>query len=275
MTKLLFYCPYWGMRPMPIDSFLKNAKKDGYHGVEIALNPDTMDIKTIKKQCDDTQLELIAQHPYATGHTADEMLPDYLSKLERILDIEPIMVNCHTGRDYFNTADNLKFIVAADQLSKTTGISVTHEIHRGRFSFCAPLISNYLDAFPELKLTADFSHWCVVSESLLEHQQATLDKTINHCSHLHARVGYAQGPQVPHPFAPEYHSELERHLGWWTAILKAHVQKQAERLTITCEFGPTPYMQSMPFTNAPVAAQWELNLLMKDYLQDHLKYENN
>ncbi|WGQ11351.1 sugar phosphate isomerase/epimerase [Pedobacter gandavensis] len=275
MTKLLFYCPYWGMRPMPITSFLEKARNDGYHGVEIALNPDTMDIKTIKEQCDDAQLELIAQHPYAAGITANEMLPDYLSKLERILAIEPVMVNCHTGRDYFSIPDNLKFLTAADQLSKAAGISVSHEIHRGRFSFCAPLISDYFEAFPELKLTADFSHWCVVSESLLEQQQATLDRAIQHCSHLHARVGYAQGPQVPHPFAPEYHLELQQHLSWWMAILKAHISQQKERLTITCEFGPSPYMHSLPFTNAPIASQWELNLLMKTYLQDHLKYENN
>lgn len=274
MTKLLFYCPYWGMRPMPITTFLENAKKEGYHGVEIALNPDLMDIKTIKRQCDNFQLELIAQHPYAAGNTANEMLPDYLSKLERILDIGPVMVNCHTGRDYFSLAENLKFLVAANQLSRAAEISVVHEIHRGRFSFCAPMISSYLDAFPELELTADFSHWCVVSESLLEQQQATLFRAIKHCSHIHARVGYAQGPQVPHPFVPEYQVELLQHLSWWTAILKAHNEKKAERLTITCEFGPTPYMHSLPFTNVPVASQWELNLLMKNYLQDHLTYEN-
>src|SRR5215217_2312584 len=98
MTKLLFYCPYWGMRPMPIITFLENVKKEGYHGVEIALNPDLMDLKAIKRQCDDFQLELIAQHPYAAGNTPNEMLHDYLSKLERILDIGPVMVNCHTGR---------------------------------------------------------------------------------------------------------------------------------------------------------------------------------
>ena len=37
--------------------------------------------------------------------------------------------------------------------------------------------------------------------------------------HIHARVGCEQGPQVPHPAAPEYQEALTAHERWWTQIL--------------------------------------------------------
>jgi hypothetical protein len=39
---------------------------------------------------------------------------------------------------------------------------------------------------------------------------------------------------------------------------------------ITTEFGPEPYMPTLPFSKTPVADQWELNLLMKEYLKKNL-----
>jgi hypothetical protein len=39
--------------------------------------------------------------------------------------------------------------------------------------------------------------------------------------HIHARVGYAQGPQVPDPRAPEYQAALVAHERWWDQILGA------------------------------------------------------
>jgi len=39
-------------------------------------------------------------------------------------------------------------------------------------------------------------------------------------------------------------------------------------LTITPEFGPFPYMVSLPGTNEPIANQWEVNLFMMNLLKE-------
>jgi hypothetical protein len=39
-------------------------------------------------------------------------------------------------------------------------------------------------------------------------------------------------------------------------------------LTITTEFGPPPYLPTIPFKNVPVADQFEINSFMKDLLRD-------
>jgi hypothetical protein len=38
-------------------------------------------------------------------------------------------------------------------------------------------------------------------------------------------------------------------------------------LTVTCEFGPSGYLPTLPYTQQPVASQWDINVFMKDLLK--------
>ncbi|WP_184541994.1 sugar phosphate isomerase/epimerase family protein [Mucilaginibacter sp. FT3.2] len=268
--KLKFFCPYWGMRHLSLYTALAQIKAAGYDGVELAIDPDTDVYNQAVPLCTKYNLLLIAQHPYGKGNTVSEHLQDYSRKLEMIMALKPVMVNCHTGRDYYNIAQNLQFLKAAAQLSEKYQVPVAHETHRGRFSFCTTATNRYLKAFPQLALTADFSHWCVVSESLLTEQKKLMNKVIPHCVHLHARVGYAQGPQVPNPAAPAYSQELKAHMKWWKQMVKQHIKNGKDQLTITCEFGPPPYLPPGSYTRDAAVTQWELNLFMKNYLTKNL-----
>jgi hypothetical protein len=128
-----------------------------------------------------------------------------------------------------------------------------------------------LNIFPNLKLIADLSHFCVVSESDLSDQEELLTRIYPNIQHIHARVGFEQSPQVNHPFAPEWKKHLDRYTTWWKEIIALQAQKGAAHLTITPEFGPFPYMPQAPFTQQPLADQWEVNSRMKTYLQENLK----
>jgi hypothetical protein len=44
-------------------------------------------------------------------------------------------------------------------------------------------------------------------------------------------------------------------------------------MTITPEFGPAPYMPLEPFTQKPLASQWDINMEMKNYLTKQLYHE--
>lgn len=271
---LILYCPIWGMENFKIREALAKIKEAGYHGAEIALNPEKDDLKAIKKTFKDFELRMIAQHPFASGHSPAHFCRDYIKKLQQIADINPGKINCHTGKDYYSVDDNLKIIEAAEEIAVKTGIEIIHEIHRGRFSFSSALIREYISRIPQIKLTADFSHWCVVSESLLEDQEDTIRGTVQNCHHIHARVGAGETPQVTHPAAPENQYALQRHTHWWKLIYDQHKKRNQKELTITCEFGPVPYLPVLPFTNQPVASQWEINLFMKDYLTQKFKQWN-
>jgi hypothetical protein len=75
---------------------------------------------------------------------------------------------------------------------------------------------------------------------------------------------------VNHPFAPEWKKHLDLYTTWWKEIIALQSQNGAGHLTITPEFGPFPYMPQAPFTQQPLADQWEVNRLMKKYLPEKL-----
>jgi hypothetical protein len=116
-------------------------------------------------------------------------------------------------------------------------------------------------------LSADFSHWCVVSESLLADQAESLGLAIERTDHIHARVGFEEGPQVADPRAPESSAALEAHLGWWDRIIALHRAKGSALVTVAPEFGPSPYMPSLPWTGQPVSDQWATNVRMMGLLR--------
>jgi hypothetical protein len=111
----------------------------------------------------------------------------------------------------------------------------------------------------------------VVHESDLSDQQATLELGISRTDYVHARVGYAEGPQIPDPRAPEWQGAVATHLRLWQQIIDEHKRNGKESVYITPEFGPPAYMHTQPFTNEPVGDVWEQNVYMKDLLKSTLK----
>jgi hypothetical protein len=202
--------------------------------------------------------------------TVAEYIERITDRLEFLIQLKPNYINSHTGKDFYDFSDNCKIIEICNQLTRVSGIPIWHEIHRGRFSFHLKTLVSYLDIFPKINLIADFSHFCVVSESDLHDQSDLLSKIYPNIKHIHARIGFEQSPQVNNPFAPEWKTYLEQYLFWWKEIIAIQKNKKSAIFTITPEFGPFPYMPQEPFTKKPLSNQWEINLQMKNYLQQNL-----
>ena len=110
----------------------------------------------------------------------------------------------------------------------------------------------------------------VVHESLLQEQDLLLEEVLNRTQHIHARVGFEEGPQVNDPQAPEWKTALERHLSIWeTSIQKRW--KEVKVPTITTEFGPPTYLPTEPFTQKPLSDQWEANVLIMNALKERMQ----
>jgi sugar phosphate isomerase/epimerase len=179
-------------------------------------------------------------------------------------------INTHAGRDIFSFEENVQVFSKGVELSQNSGIPILVETHRGRPTYSAIETRKYLAAIPDLWLTADFSHWMVVHESDLSDQGENIDLAVSRSAYIHARVGYAEGPQVPHPQAPEWKHAVDTHLALWQKIINRQKDGGNDTLYITPEFGPPSYMHTLPFTNQPVADVWETNTYMKELLQTAL-----
>ncbi|MNJ95485.1 Xylose isomerase-like TIM barrel [compost metagenome] len=265
--ELEFYIPRWGNRHLSWADFASKAKLAGYAGVEAGLPVDEEEQLDMFKQLKENGLRWIGQH-FETA-TADfaAHVRQFETRLYALAAANPVLINSQTGKDFFTFDQNSELIALAARISKETGVRILHETHRGKFSFCTSATLPYLQQYPDLRLTADFSHWCCVAESYLQDQQEILQLAIDRTDHFHSRVGFPGGPQVNHPAAPEWKEALDFHCAWWDAIVQRHAALKTKTLTITCEFGPYPYMPQLPFNQEPVSDLWEVNLFMKSFLE--------
>lgn len=262
-----FYIPRWGNRHLLWADFALKAKEAGYVGVEAGLPIDEEEKLAMFDALSSTGLSWIGQHFETATTDFKEHAKQFESRLYALAAAKPLFINSQTGKDFFTFEQNSELIAIAARIATETGLLILHETHRGKFSFCTTATVNYLLKYPDLKLTADFSHWCCVAESYLQNQQEAVDLAISRTAHFHARVGFPGGPQVNNPAAPEWKEALDFHCQWWDAIVQRHLALKANKLTITCEFGPYPYMPQLPFSQNDVSDLWEVNLFMKNFLQ--------
>lgn len=268
--KLLFTKSKWEAWEEPTEIFLQRTKFDGYDGTEIYLNEISESPEELIEHHDKYDLKLIAQF-LTEGKNFEEHLESVDRLSEKALKCNPILVNCHPGKDYFSFEENIKLLQKLSDLSKKTGTTFTAETHRGRATYSLVETVKFLEALPDLYLTADFSHWMVVHESDLSNQKERLDFAISRSRHIHARVGFEEGPQVTDPRAPEWEQHVNNHLSIWQRIVDNCKNSGMQYLTVTPEFGPPNYMHTLPFSNKPVSNAWEINNAMKKIFKERIK----
>ena len=273
--KIKYFCPFWGSDHIPFDTFCEKVKSEGFDGVEMGLPTDKSKKGEIINELEKFDLELIGQH-YETLEPDFEVHKKlFKHHLENLTDSPALFINSQTGKDYYTFDQNKALINSADQVAANTNVKIVHETHRGKFSFAAHITKQYLEKLPELRITLDISHWCNVAETFLDDQQEAIDLAIKRTDHIHSRVGYQEGPQIPDPRAPEWQDAVEIHALWWDQVIKLKRKSGADQFTITSEFGAPPYLLLMPFTRQPITSQWEINVHMMNLLRDRYKAETN
>lgn len=263
----------WGHQG-DIQDACDQAVAAGFNGIE-GQAPKNLVEQTEWKSCLDSCglsyiAEIVTGGDYVpTPLPAENHLDDLRRGLEASMPLSPIFATTLCGSDRWPLAEAVKFYEQVIQLSKDYNITISIETHRSRPTFNPWQTRQLLEALPELKLTCDFSHWCVVTERLImDEEPELLDLITSRFHHVHARVGYAQGPQVPHPNAPEHQTDLIAHTRWWKTLWDASAVTEKSTFTLTPEFGPDGYLQATPFTQEPVGDLWEINQWMGSYLQE-------
>jgi sugar phosphate isomerase/epimerase len=258
----------WGFSGT-MDEFCANAKKEGYDGIEVWWPTDN-------KKAQDELFAALKNHGLEVGFLCggwQSNPQEHLDYYKKMIDAaarqnirRPLYINNHSGKDYFSFEVNQQFIEHTLALAKETGITICHETHRSRILYSAPVARQFIEKYPDLKITFDVSHWCNVHESLLTDQQETINMTLERVEHIHARIGHPEGPQVNDPRAPEWENTVKAHFAWWDKVVERK-KINGERMTFLTEFGPPDYMPTMAYTRQPLANQWEINVYMMQVLR--------
>lgn len=274
--KLNYACPYWGSDRYSPSEFIEKVLESGYQGIEVFLQPDDAFSSEFVKCIHETQKNnpdfffIALQLTVPVKESVDSYIRKMEKSLTHLVEVNPLFINSHAGKDYYSFDENCRVIEHAMNISEKTGVRILHETHRGRFSFHAASLLPYLNKFHEMELVGDFSHFCTVSESMLEDQEEIINQIIPFVSHIHARVGFEQAPQVNNPAAPEWNKHLNQFIEWWQAIVNSNKDRGNDSFTISPEFGPEPYMPVQPFSQIPLSNQWDNNMYMMNILKQKL-----
>jgi hypothetical protein len=249
--KLLVFRALWGMTG-PAAEQIERIAAAGYDGIEGAP-PEDLSRNDFLRRLDEHHLKLILG---AQVDQQDQIEPT----LKRLADYGPLKIDLHSGHDYFSHDQGRAYFEAALRLEDDILVPVGHETHRGRMFFSPWDTAFYLREFPALRIVADYSHWVNVCERLPHDQADALELANQRAIHIHGRVGYEEGPQVPDPAAPEYAAQLAWHETQWQRIRQIHQERGTEVLTFTPEYGPPRYLHTLPYTDQPVADLWAVCL---------------
>jgi sugar phosphate isomerase/epimerase len=270
--RLLVLCPQWGHEHLPIEQFLTNVKEAGYDGVETWMPEQATERKELIRLLGEYKLPIVSHQHQANGDNIGNFCRSFEYYLNVSMECGPLFINSHSGRDYFTLDEQLQVLDVAFNFSAIYGIDIYHETHRGRMFFSPGNASALFQARPNVKITADLSHWVCVSENLhLRGFESILAEAIQKTAHIHARVGFEEGPQITDPRLPEWQKEVDVFLAWWDQMLTQQASKSTALSTLTPEFGPFPYMWQLPGTLEPVASQWNINVFMKTLLKERFQ----
>jgi sugar phosphate isomerase/epimerase len=244
----------------------EDAVKAEFDGIE-GPSPSAKGLRSdYRKMLNDHGLEYIAEITTGGSYVPDAGLDpaahfaSFQRKLEHCLELNPRFINCLAGNDLWSFSDTVRLLQKLIELGEENDVTVAFETHRSRSTFHPLITAKLLGEIPELQLTLDFSHWCCVCERLvLDELPQVLELCAQRAKHIHARVGYDQGPQVPDPRAPEYSHALAAHEMWWNYVWEEMQRRGFFTTTMTPEFGPDGYLHLQPFTQQPVADLWEIN----------------
>ena len=244
----------WGVTES-LSTFIPQAKAKGYEVIDTPLafmNDQQKDELKHLVQKHNMQLVLSVFTDMFELHNGVEVhTKSFYQSVKEAAAYKPLLINSHSLRDHFPLSQAVKFFKEAIQIEKDVGCSISHETHRGRFLFTPWNTKEVLKQVPELKITMDFSHWVNVCERIPVDQEEATRLAADHCHHIHARVGYSNGPQVSDPRAPEFTEEVAAHDRVWGLCWESQKRRGLPFSTLTPEYGPNPYIHQLPYTQAP------------------------
>ncbi|MET0377966.1 MAG: TIM barrel protein [Spongiibacteraceae bacterium] len=274
--QLLLFKTLWG-HGGDLTAAVEQALAAGFYGIEGPVPSSGAEVNALQRLLEARGIGFIGEICTAGSYvprrqaTPDEHLLSLQQSLDFATFLQPRFCNVIAGCDAWPLARQVDFFRRALDLCDRAGVLCSFETHRSRSLFNPWVTVQILEQIPELQITCDFSHWVVVCERLLDNEWDSIEYVAERALHIHGRVGYDQGPQVPHPAATEYADALASHQRCWETIWQAQRRRGFIETTLTPEFGPDGYLHCLPFTGMPVADLWQINRWMGDTERAHFQ----
>ena len=174
---------------------------------------------------------------------------------QKIEDLVPVLeLVAELGADHVNLQADVRprtlaacvpYIEGWRRMAERAGVALNIETHRDRMTTDLFFALDLLDAFPDLRLTADVSHYLVGREfawPIDETNHAMIHRIMDNAWAIHGRVASREQVQIEIGFA-QHQGWVELFMGWWEYAIRSWRRRAGPdaRLTFLCELGPSPY----------------------------------
>ena len=195
-------------------------------------------------------------------------------------DLKPVLeLVARCGADHVNLQPNVRPQRIEDciplldgwrRLAEQAGVAVHVEPHRDRMTTDLFFTLRLLDCFPDLRLTADVSHYLVGREfawPVDEVNHALIKRILDNSWGIHGRIASREQVQISLGF-PQHQGWVELFMGWWEYAIRSWRKRAGPDavLTFLCELGPPPYAITGP-DGTELSDRWQDALKMKDMVR--------
>ncbi len=265
MQKLLIYQSLWAMerrRPdgleWSLDEKLAMIRDGGFDGAGVRFG-DRSYARTVTGFLKECGLTWQAQcYP--------KTVADLEPILETVRELGADHVNLQADVRPYTIEECIPLLEGWRRLSHDSGVPVHLETHRDRMTTDLLFTLRLLDAFPDLRLTGDISHYLLGREfawPISDENHRLMHRILDNCWGFHGRVASREQIQVQISFA--HHKDwLDLFLRWWEYGFRSWRKRAPPDATLTflCELGPREYAMTGA-DGYELSDRWEESLMLK------------
>ena len=165
--------------------------------------------------------------------------------------------------------DVVRLVTEGRKMANDAGVHFWVETHRNNWTETLPQTLQLIEAVPDIRFTADLSHFIVVGEFYGWENEGAIDRLrpiLERCSHAHARI--SNGEQVQVDVGDGSGQTAQFFVSLWTEMLRAW-RKEAQAGDIfpfASELGPPRYAITLP-DGREFSDRWEQSLVMKQLIE--------
>ncbi len=256
----------WGMEQLPfnapaawtLEEKIARVKDAGFEHLECWLG-------TPEQQNTTPPLVQGAGLQLALGHRPMN-LAQTLEHVEIAAKIGAKWTMCQPASAYHSLSEVVEMVRAGAELAAQNGVCYFVETHRNNFTETIPQTLQLIEAVPEIKITADFSHFVVCGEFYGGENEGFLEKVapiIARVAHAHGRI--SNGEQVQVDVGDGQTAPARFFVRIWTEIFKTWRQsaQPGDILPFSPELGPPRYAITAP-DGKEISDRWTQALVMRD-----------
>jgi len=262
LTKLPMNSGFDGIVEWTLDEKFARVKAAGFEAVEVTLGEGNE--REISEALQRHGLGLVMKL-----NASSKSLP---IDLDEIRDIVQRAVRCKADFLWLQPANAFApldavaaLVTEGRKMANDAGLSLFVEVHRNNFTENIPQTLQLIERVPDIRFTADLSHFVVVGEFYGWEDEGALERMrpiIERTSHMHGRI--SNGEQVQVDVGDGSGDTAQFFVKLWAEAMRCWLKgaQPGDVFPFSSELGPPRYAITLP-DGREFSDRWEQSLVMK------------